>query len=75
MNFEDLYMSKCENEYVDGVVVDVCSRSFLLLGDQGSEKMVECDDPVEFMAVLEFVSSRLDSNQVEYADIAVSVEV
>ena len=68
-------MEKCENEHVNGVVVDVCSRSFLLLGDQGSEKMVGCDDPVEFMNVLEYVSSVLDSDQVEYADIAVSVEV
>lgn len=58
-------------ETVQGIVIDVCTRSFLLLSDQGSECMVECDTVQEFMNVLEVVTANLDPDQIEYADLAV----
>ena len=58
-------------ECVLGIVIDVCSKSFLLLSDQGSEKTVKCDTTEEFMNVLEVVTSNLSPEQIEYADIAV----
>ena len=48
------------------------SRSFLLLSDQGEQKMVQCGTAKEFMNVLEVVTSNLDENQIEYADLAVA---
>lgn len=59
-------------ECVQGIVIDVCSRSFLLLSDQGSERMVNCETVQEFMNVLDVVTSNLEPNQIEYADLAIA---
>ena len=58
-------------ESVLGIVIDVCTRSFLLISDEGNEKMVECETVNEFMNVLEVVTANLDEDQIEYADLAV----
>ena len=58
-------------ESVLGIVIDVCTRSFLLLSDEGNEKMVNCDTVQEFMNVLEVVTANLEPDQIEYADLAV----
>ena len=61
-------------ECVQGIVIDVCTRSFLLLSDEGNKKMVECETVNEFMNVLEVVTANLDEDQIEYADLAVQGE-
>ena len=58
-------------EAVQGIVIDVCTRTFLLLSDQGSERLVECETVQEFMNVLDVVTSQLRPEQIEYADLAV----
>jgi hypothetical protein len=58
-------------ETVQGIVIDVCARTFLLLSDWGSERRVECNTVQEFMNVLEVVTAQLDSDQIKYADLAV----
>ena len=58
-------------ETVQGIVIDVCTRTFLLISDQGSERLVECDTVEEFMNVLEVVTDQLDPEQIEYADLAI----
>ena len=58
-------------ETVQGIVIDVCSKSFLLLSDQGNTKTVQCDSTEEFMNVLEVVTDELDPEQIEYADLAI----
>ena len=58
-------------ETVQGIVIHVCSKSFLLLSDQGSTKEVQFDTTEEFMNVLEVVTAQLDPEQIEYADLAV----
>lgn len=57
--------------YVQGVVIDVCTRSFLLLSDKGDEKWVNCDSSEEFINVLEVCTSHLNDDQIEYADLAI----
>jgi len=59
-------------EFVKGIVIDICSRSFLLLSDQGDEKFVECDTVDQFMSVLDVVTSNLNDDQIEYADLAIA---
>ena len=56
-------------EFVEGIVIDICSRSFLLLSDQGDEKFINvfCD---QFMSVLDVVTSNLNDDQV--MDLAVA---
>ena len=51
--------------YVAGVVIDVCTRSFLLLSDEGDEKMVECETAEQFMNVLVYCSSNLHDVQTD----------
>lgn len=58
-------------ECVQGIVIDICSKSFLLLSDEGSTKTVQCDNTEEFMNVLDVVTSQLNPDQIEYADLAV----
>ena len=57
--------------FVEGVVIDVCTRSFLLLSDQGDERFIECDTVEQFMNVLEVCTSQLEEHQIEYADLAI----
>jgi len=58
-------------EQLLGVVIDVCTRSFLLVSDEGNERMVTADNPEEFMAILAVCDSQLDQDQIEYADLAI----
>ena len=57
--------------YVEGVVIDICSRSFLLISDQEEERLIKCDSPEEFMNVMEVCTSRLNDDQIQYADLSV----
>ena len=58
-------------EYVEGIVIDICSRSFLLLSDQGDEKFVQCGTADQFMRVLEVCTANLTEDEIEYADLAI----
>ena len=58
-------------EYVQGVVIDICSRSFLLLSNTGDEKFVECDTVEQFMNVLEVCTVNLNEDEIEYVDLAI----
>lgn len=60
-----------ENECVLGIVIDICAKSFLLMGDQGSERVVKCDTTQEFMDVLSLVSENLNEDQITYSKLAV----
>ena len=59
-------------ECLEGIVVDICSRSFLLLSDEGNERFVTCETVKEFTNVLDYVRTNVPPNQIEYADLAIS---
>ena len=61
--------------YVQGVIIDVCTKSFLLLSDKGDEKWVNCNTTEEFMNVLQVCTSHLNEDQIEYADLAIAGEI
>ena len=61
--------------YVQGVIIDVCTKSFLLLSDKGDEKWVNCYTTEEFMNVLQVCTSHLNEDQIEYADLAIAGEI
>ena len=63
---------KSTEEYVESIVIDICSRSFLLMSDQGDERIVECDNAEEFMSVLEVCTANLNEDQIEYAELSVA---
>ena len=59
-------------EFVQGIVIDICTRSFLLLSDRGDQKFVECDTAEQFMNVLDVVTANLNEDQIEYAELAIT---
>ena len=61
--------------YVQSVVIDVCSRSFLLLSDKGDEKVIECETAEQFMNVLEVCTAKLNDDQIEYMDMTVAGDI
>lgn len=61
--------------YVQSVVIDVCSRTFLLLSDKGDEKVIECETAEQFMNVLEVCTAKLNDDQIEYTDLTVAGDI
>tara|TARA_B100000035_G_C20735354_1_gene437329 strand:+ start:423 stop:620 length:198 start_codon:yes stop_codon:yes gene_type:complete len=61
--------------YVQSVVIDVCSRSFLLLSDKGDEKVIECETAEQFMNVLEVCTAKLNDDQIEYTNLTVAGDI
>jgi hypothetical protein len=58
-----------QDEYLTRCVVDASKRSFNLFSNMGDEKIVECDNPEEFMNVLSFVREAIgDGGELVYAD-------
>jgi hypothetical protein len=45
------------------------SRSFLLISENGSQRLVECDTPDEFLRVLD-VCNQLDEEKIEFAQLS-----
>ena len=59
-----------DDDTVLGVVIDLCSRKFLLLSEEGQQKIVTCEDPDQFMRVLKVCTDRLDESQIKYEDLS-----
>ena len=58
-----------EGDYVKCTGIDVCARTFLIIGDDGKEKTVPCETTKQFMDVLEVVTDLLEPERIEYADL------
>ena len=41
-----------DDDFVNRTVIDVCRRSFLIIADDGKEKMVTCETTEQFMDVM-----------------------
>ena len=52
-------------------VIDICSRSFTILSDEGDVQVVYCDSTVEFMGVFEVVKTFMEDDMIVFTDIAV----
>lgn len=60
------------DEYIEGVVVDVCTRTILCVSNLGNEKVAECDNYKEFLGMLEFVKDTLTDDKIIYAEVALT---
>tara|TARA_B100000575_G_scaffold291692_1_gene298213 strand:- start:223 stop:465 length:243 start_codon:yes stop_codon:yes gene_type:complete len=56
--------------YVDGVIIDICKRSFRIVSDTGAEQVIKCETPQEFLDVLDVCHQFLDKHEIQYAEIA-----
>ena len=55
--------------FVDGVLINIYSRTFIIFSDTGEERYIECDTIEEFMGVLKVCTDKLDEDQIYYSDI------
>ena len=59
-----------DDDFVNRTIIDVSRRSFLIIADDGKEKMVTCETTEQFMDVMEVVTELLDPKRIKYADLA-----
>ena len=59
-----------DDGFVNRTIIDVCRRSFLIISDDGEEKLVRCETPEQFMDVMEVVDKLLEPERIVYADIS-----
>ncbi len=57
------------DDSVVGVIVDICTRSFLVLSDKGQERKVTCDNSDQFMRVLKVCNDTLPVELIKYDSI------
>ena len=50
-------------------IIDICSRSFRIVSDQGHIQLVQCDTVQEFMDVLEVCQEFCDDDMLIYSEI------
>ena len=60
------------SEFVDHVVIDLCAKSFLLVGSKEEENLIECDTTDEFMGVLKVCNEYLPPDRIRYANLSLS---
>ena len=59
-----------DDGFVNRTIIDVCRRYFLIISDDGEEKLVRCETPEQFMDVMEVVDKLLEPERIVYADIS-----
>ena len=50
-------------------IVDICSRSFKIVSDEGYIQLVQCETVQEFMDVLEVCQDFMDEDMLVYSEI------
>ena len=50
-------------------IVDICSRSFKIVSDEGYIQLVQCETIQEFMDVLEVCQEFMDEDMLAYSEI------
>ena len=60
-----------DDDFVNRTVVDVCTRSFLIIADDGKEKTITCETTEQFMDVLEVVTELLPPERIKYSSLKI----
>ena len=50
-------------------IVDICSRSFKIVSDEGYIQLVQCESAEEFMDVLQVVNDFMDEDMLVFSEI------
>ena len=59
------------DDFVNRTIIDVCTRSFLIISDDGEERKITCETTEQFMDVMEVVNKLLDPERIEYSNLSV----
>lgn len=57
-------------ECLEQVVIDVCTKTFLLISDQKNTRSVECEDAAQFMDLWRLVDEFVSEDQIAYCEVA-----
>ena len=57
-----------ELEYVDFIKVNIPSRSFLIIGSNGSIQEIKCESSSEFIKHLNFIKQNNNEDEIKYYD-------
>ena len=55
-----------ELEYVDFIKVNIPSRSFLIIGSNGSIQEIKCESSSEFIKHLNFIKENINKDEIRY---------
>ena len=58
-----------ELEYVDFIKVNIPSRSFLIIGSNGSIQEIKCESSSQFIKHLNFIKENLNEDEIRYKDL------
>ena len=58
-------------EYLEKVVVDICTKSFTLYSDEGSTRTIDCETSDQFMSVFVLIRDRLEEEQIKYTGVSI----
>tara|TARA_B100001057_G_scaffold206929_1_gene207685 strand:+ start:254 stop:439 length:186 start_codon:yes stop_codon:yes gene_type:complete len=56
-------------EFVDFVKVDIPSKSFSIIGSNGTIQKLKCKNSKEFMSKFKFLKENIDENIVSFIDL------
>ena len=58
-----------ELEYVDFIKVNIPSRSFLIIGSNGSIQEIKCESSSLFIKRLNFIKENINEEEIRYKDL------
>tara|TARA_Y100001934_G_C11959283_1_gene588696 strand:+ start:395 stop:580 length:186 start_codon:yes stop_codon:yes gene_type:complete len=58
-----------ELEYVDFIKVNIPSRSFLIIGSNGSIQEIKCESSSQFIKHLNFIKENINEEEIRYKDL------
>ena len=58
-----------ELEYVDLIKVNIPSKSFLIIGSNGSIQEIKCESSSEFIKHLNFIKENINEDEIRYKDL------
>ena len=58
-----------ELEYVDLIKVNIPSKSFLIIGSNGSIQEIKCNSSSQFIKHLNFIKENINKDEIRYEDL------
>ena len=58
-----------ELEYVDLIKVNIPSKSFLIIGSNGSIQEIKCQSSSQFIKHLNFIKEKINKEEIRYMDL------
>ena len=56
-------------EYVDLIKVNIPSKSFLIIGSNGSIQEIKCQSSSQFIKHLNFIKEKINKEEIRYMDL------